>query len=162
MSCAVQSNGACGVRAYTFEVVVCSTVSVGGMPAQRWYIESLHEALREARDRFAQVSHQWPDERLVVALVQSEFNDDTRLFRDVVIEASDRGVLFSRRQTTPLSREARAALHQAFGRPRAKAEPLQGFEPSAHGRHAASTPQLPLALAIAGGLACIALAIGLR
>jgi hypothetical protein len=155
------------MQAVTFEIVVCATRPGFGVPAKRWYVESLHTRLEEAQEHYARIREDWPDIRLVVALIQSQFDEQTRLFRDIVLDARDRSVLFRRREARPLSPAERAAIQASFSRYRSGVVEFRpvAFRPGptvAAPLQARPRSQVPLALAVAGGFAAIALALALR
>ena len=98
-----------------FEVLTFTKTPVRGMDANHWYIESVHEALQDGVQRYDQLSRSWPDPRVMLVLVRSEFDEGTGLFRDTVIRARARSTMLSRRNAKPMPPEARKALAQLSG-----------------------------------------------
>lgn len=101
----------------TYEVMVYSPVTAGHLRRETWYVESAHASHAEGWRHFRRFIELHPDERLVVALIQSSYDETTRRFRDRVIEARDSSLPSFARSSRRLTPEARSALHQLYGEP---------------------------------------------
>ncbi len=98
-----------------FEVLTFTKTPVRGMDANHWYIESVHDEMQEGVQRYDQLSRSWPDPRVMLVLVRSEYDEDTGLFRDTVLRARARSTMLSRKNARPMPPEARRALAQLSG-----------------------------------------------
>ncbi len=101
----------------SYEVMVYTPVMAGTMRRDTWYVESAHQTYGEARRQFRSFVEQHPDQRLVVALIQSTYDEATRRFRDRVIDARDAILPSFARTSHRLTPEVRNTLRQYFGSP---------------------------------------------
>jgi len=118
----------------TYEIMVCSTIDLPGQVTKdSWYIAGAFRSLGEATVNYEAFCRQYPDRRLLVALVRSTFDEETRRFHDRVLDAREpvQRLLRSSRELTPA---ARSRLQEEFGKaaPRgASPKPAEASEPRA-------------------------------